>query len=426
MERPNLVVITCHDLGRYLGCYGAPVDSPYLDKLAADGVCFQNAFATSPLCSPSRAAIHTGLYPHRVGVNGLSHPPFSMEIEEPEKHLAHLLADAGYEKRILIGFQHLTMAPETLGYTDTRFKLDSAESISAEASDLIEGLEMDEPFYLEVGFFETHRPFDWGGVEAKPASDGNPFPNLPDSKAAREEAGALAAAVEALDKGVGRILQSLESKGIADNTWVIFVTDHGLPFPRAKGTLYDPGLETTLIMRWPKAGLKDGIEVNGLVSLVDLVPTIVSALECGAAEQLDGIDLWPWLQLGCRDSCPREVVFGEKTFHSGYEPMRSVRSDRYKLIVNFETGPAFDIPTDIIATPTALTVLEELPNLRPVMELYDLEKDPSEKTNLADEPGLKSIRDKLRFSMEQWMLDTGDPLLAGPPKSPRLKLSMDQ
>lgn len=414
MKKPNIMVMTCHDLGRHLGCYGAEVETPHLDRLAGEGMRFRKAFTTAPLCSPSRASLHTGKYPHQVGVNGLSHPPFKMEIEEPEAHLAHHLKRQGYEERILVGFQHLCADSEKLGYSEARFRLGAAESIAEEACTVLDGLSAEEPFYLEVGFFETHRPFDWGGVEAHPPATENPFPYLPDSEAARAEAGALGAAVAALDAGVGRILKTMEERGLGDDTWVIFVTDHGLPFPRAKGTLYDPGLETALIMRWPNGGIPAGAEAGGLVSLVDIVPTILGGIGVGNETSLDGMDLWPWIQSGTGTDGPRKRLFAEKTYHTGYEPMRGIRTEQYKLIVNFETGPAFDVATDIIATPTAATILDQLTALRPAVELYDLDADPLEKVNLAGEPGYEEVVKELREDLFRWMRETEDPLLQGP------------
>jgi arylsulfatase A-like enzyme len=421
MAKPNIVFITCHDLGRYLGCYGAPVSSPNLDRLASDGVLFKTAFAASPLCSPSRAALHTGLTPHQLGVNGLSHPPFGMEIQRPEAHFAHHLSGAGYRERILVGFQHLTADSDSLGYTDARFRLDSADSISAEACEVIQKMDTGSPFYLEVGFFETHRPFDWGNVGPAEQPERNPFPSIPDGKATRAEAAALGGAVKALDDGVGRILEALEKKGISDNTWVVFVTDHGLPFPRAKGTLYDPGLETALLMRWPDGGLCGGIAFPGLVSLIDVVPTMASALKLQVRETLEGVDLWPALSMPAGSSSPRRELFGEKTFHTGYEPLRCIRNARYKLIVNFETGPAFDIATDIVSTPTAPLVLQDLPPLRPTVELYDLQANPQEKNNLAEAADLAIERDRMLQILSDWMRRTSDPLLSGPVESPAFK-----
>src|SRR5579884_2025380 len=160
----NIVLITTHDLGRHLGCYGKnSVNSPHLDNLAQQGILFQNSFCTTPLCSPSRAALHTGRYAHANGMMGLAHAPFNWRLHSGEKHTAQRLREHGYTTA-LIGVQHLTHQPEDLGY-DFVVRRGQARQMGEEAVAFLRSRKQSrQPFYLEVGFFEPHRPYNWGGA----------------------------------------------------------------------------------------------------------------------------------------------------------------------------------------------------------------------------------------------------------------------
>jgi N-sulfoglucosamine sulfohydrolase len=138
MRRPNIVQITCHDLGRHLGCYGIEtVHTPTLDRLAAEGVRFAHSFCTSPGCSPSRAAMATGRYPHANGVMGLAHAHFGWELAPGERHIAGLLAEGGYHT-VLFGLQHVTYHPEKLGFREI-FKDRPADGVAENIEQWLSG-----------------------------------------------------------------------------------------------------------------------------------------------------------------------------------------------------------------------------------------------------------------------------------------------
>lgn len=414
--KPNIVFITCHDLGRHLGCYGRHgIKSPALDKLARGGVVFRNAFCTSSLCSPSRAALHTGRYPHVTGVNGLTHPPFSWRFGAEEWHLARWLRAQGYQETVLLGFQHLSMQPASLGYTRCEFRIESARRLGTAAADYLYSKPAG-PFYLEVGFFEAHRPFDWGGAVPDHSEGLTVLDGWEDTAEVRADFAALRGAVAALDHGVGQIMTALRATGMEENTLVVFTTDHGLPLVRAKSTLYDAGLETALIMRWPAAGLQGGDCYDGLFSNVDIVPTILEGMGLPQPTGVQGASHWPCLRGG--GPMVRQHIFAEKTYHTGYEPMRAVRDERHKLIVNFEIGPAVDVPSDIIETDAFCSLRSEMIPSRKPVELYDLLHDPLERENLAENPALQGVRDNLGSILRNWMRETDDPLLHGPIASP--------
>jgi arylsulfatase A-like enzyme len=393
------------------------VSSPALDRLAATGVRFARSFCTAPQCSPSRASLHTGRYPHSTGVLGLAHAPFGWRLDPRERHMAHILADAGYSTS-LIGMQHLVEhdAAHELGYQRVAPVQPAYEEAEAAIAQLRELSGRDEPFYLEVGFEEPHRPYDFGGAVPDTSRGVAIPPYLPESVEAREDLASFQGAIRQMDEAVGRILHALDQLALAQSTLVVFATDHGAAMPRAKCTLYDPGIEVALLIQYPNGRLGNGQVVSELVSHVDVVPTLLDALDLRKANNLHGRSLWPLLQDAPYE--PRAEVFAEKTFHTHYEPMRAVRTVRHKLIVNLEIGLRFDVPGDILESPMMPLVIRRMLGTRPPLELYDLEQDLWEESNVADQPEYTEVQSDLRNRLLQWMQDTHDPLLTGAPTSP--------
>ncbi len=419
--RPNILLITCHDLGRHLGCYGFDgVESGCLDGLARDGVLFENNFCTAPQCSPSRAALHTGRHAHTVGMLGLAHSPFNWRLHPQEKHMARLFQEAGYETALL-GVQHLTRTRDVaaLGYEhyDTTEPVVPAGRLAERAAAFLGSAERGKrPFYLEVGFFEPHRPYDWGG--ARPARlEGVELPEwIPESPEAIQEFAELHGMIRELDEALGRLLSTLDERSLAEDTWVIFVTDHGLAMPRAKCTLYDPGIAAALIMRWPGGGLTGGRRVGELTSHVDLLPTLLEGLELATPGDLHGRSYWPLLR-GLPYQ-PREQVFAGKTYHTAYEPVRAIRTPTHKLIVNLEVDTLVNVPDDVRDGRIYPAMVRKTTGQRPQVELYDLQRDPLEMNNLSGQPDVAALEEQLLARLLEWMRETQDPLLAGPVASP--------
>jgi N-sulfoglucosamine sulfohydrolase len=412
----SIVLITTHDLGRHLGCYEKhSVNSSHLDGLAQQGILFRNSFCTAPLCSPSRAALHTGRYAHANGMMGLAHAPFNWRLRTGEKHTAQRLREHGYTTA-LVGVQHLTNQPEDLGY-DFVVRRGQARQMGEEAAAFLRSRRRSsQPFYLEVGFFEPHRPYNWGGATPDDSKGSELLPYLPESSEAHQEMAALQGIIRTMDDGVGVILDTLHELAIERDTWVIFTTDHGIAMPRAKSTLYDPGIETALLMRWPAAGLQGGLHLTNMVSNVDIAPTILEGIGLPQPPEMQGKSFWPLLQQA--GYSPRTEIFAEKTYHTYYEPMRCVRTSTHKLIINMEVSSQIDVPNDIRRSPVYPQMLPEITRGRAPIELYDLVNDPLERTNLAGQPGLADIEADLKKSLLHWMQETHDPILNGPITSP--------
>lgn len=439
---PNVVLITSHDLGRFLHCYGVPtVSSPNLDRLAGDGIRFSAAFATAPQCSPSRASLATGRYPHANGVMGLTHGHFGWDLRETETHLAAALrAEAGYATG-LVGVHHESYqgAPETIAARcgfDTFEPGGTAETVRDRALARLDGYAAaDRPFYLQVGFLEVHRlgrsgdetpeamGFLGDHLEPDDAAGVTIPAYLRDTPGTRREIAELQGSVRHLDAAVGAILDRLDTLGLADDTLVIFTTDHGLPLPRAKCSLYDPGLETALIMRLPARGWTGGRVIDAPVSNVDLMPTILTA--SGRADlveddvhALHGIDLAPVLDGRAEPSCDR-ALFGEMTYHDYYDPRRSIRTAQHKLIANFTSAPAFMNPSQSWRPRSDVAVpADPATAYHPPVELYDLVADPGETRDLAEDPAHADVRRELSSRLYAWMANSGDPLLHGAVDSP--------
>lgn len=415
----NILMIDCHDLGQHLGSYGqTSVSSRHLDQLAQAGIRFENSFGTAPQCSPSRAALYTGRYAESNGMFGLSHHPFNWRMHDDEVYLARYLQDAGYETAH-VGIQHVTEssdeAVKALGF-DHVLQGYLAPDVAASAIRFLEE-SSDRPFFLNIGFVEPHRDRT-GGFNYAPADEtlGVVVPSyLPDTPEARQELSQLQGTIRHMDLAIGKILDALKSLNLTNDTWIIFTTDHGLAMPRAKCTMYDPGVKTALIMHAPSLDLVGGRVVNNLVSHVDLVPTILEGLGLPVPDSLQGESYWQFLQ-GKREQT-REMIFAGKTFHTAYEPQRMVRTEQYKLIWNAEVN-IVNVPGDIMHSPIYPQMVDTLTVKPPPFQLYDLKHDPDERINLAEVPDYAPILDDLRQHLLQWMMATGDPILEGPVASP--------
>jgi arylsulfatase A-like enzyme len=422
----DVVVITSHDIGRHLHCYGVgSVVSSNLDSLAARGVRFEKAFATAPQCSSSRASLATGLYPHNNGVMGLAHAGFDWELTPSAPHAASLLAGVGFETH-LFGGQHVTLHPERLGFghmhpTGHEHGNMTGKIIAAAVEELLQSDLDDRRLYLEINFEDTHRPYPSVGVDASEEVEIPAY--LPAGPEAEAEMTALQAAIGEMDVAAGRVLAALEKAGRAATALVVFTTDHGLAMPRAKCTLYDPGLEVALIVLWPDGGIVSGSVRTELISNIDVLPTLLEAAGAAVPAQIQGRSFLPLLRGVAYE--PREVIYAEKTFHSYYDPMRCVRTRRHKYIRNFETAFAVEVPGDVQQGPIFRANVSRYSTDRPnAVELYDLEADPLEEHNLSGGSSVTAIEEELSAELWRWMRETEDPLLQGPVASPRYRLAM--
>lgn len=407
-SRPNIVFVICHDLGQYVGCLGAPIATPNIDALAAEGVLFSHYACTAASCSPSRGSIITGRYPHNNGLVGLAH--LGWEVGANEVTLPMYLNRAGYSTH-LIGHQHEHNEPARLGYQHINIFPPHARDVARTVCEFFREVDRDRPFFVSAGFGEPHRPYAREGYEREDPARVAPLPWLPDRPGIREDLAGLYGLIWRVDEAVGTIRQGLADSGLADNTVLIFTTDHGIAMPRAKGTCYDPGIMTTLIWSWP--GHFSGGRVQGeLLTNCDTLPTILELAGVRPPQCLDGRSY-----LGLLDGAdyePREDIFAEMTWHDKYNPMRAVRTNRFKYIRNFGERPLVYLPKDVWDGPAGQEMREDYyRSKRPQEELYDLDKDPLEMNNVIDHPDYQDAAWALRTRVYNWMVESNDPLLYG-------------
>ncbi|MEM6560698.1 MAG: sulfatase-like hydrolase/transferase, partial [Planctomycetota bacterium] len=276
-RRLNIVYLNSHDTGRYIQPYGHAVPTPNLQRFAEQGVLFRRAFCNAPTCSPSRAALLTGMHAHQCGMLGLAHRGF--QLKNPDHHLARHLHAHGY-RTAQCGINHVG----DIGYDDQLPNGDGRERTDNVCRWLRDLAPDAGPFYLEVGFNETHRTagkqLQWHNGPESPAGDPRyvrvPDP-LPDTPQTRADFADYVVAAERLDGFYGDILSALDDAGHADDTLVIITTDHGIAFPGMKSSLTDHGTGVLMMLRGPDAATCGGKVVDALVQHLDVFPTVCAA-----------------------------------------------------------------------------------------------------------------------------------------------------
>jgi N-sulfoglucosamine sulfohydrolase len=433
-RKPNVLIFIPHDLGDRLGCYGyRSVKSPNIDKLASRGVRFTNYFTAAPECTPSRAGMFTGLYTHQNGLMGLTHRGW--EFNPGVEHLAKRFWRGGYQT-CLFGWQHEIwgMASE-LGYNhqfDQRSMNEAYETapICESVARFVQSPEAsgERPWFACVGFQDVHRP--WKAETSFSPDEVEVPPYLPDDPAVRKDFAQFHGCIAGMDAAVGKALDALERSPAAENTIVIFTTDHGIPFPGAKSTYYDPGIKIPLIVRWP-GHTKEAQVRDQLLSNLDFFPTLLDACGLPIPDGLEGRSFRPLLEGGPCDE--RQEVFGALYYDSLYDPMHMVRTRRYKYIRSFAVTPQdarnCDPATlakhvggrwiraddgDVQNSLTWEFMKAAGPySMPPPEELYDLQTDPLEQHNLAADPAHASVLADLRARLQEMMKRTKSPLLSG-------------
>ena len=391
--KPNVVYLHSHDTGRYVQPYGYPVPTPNIQHLADQGVLFRQAFCAAPVCSGSRAALLTGQCTHATGMLGLAHRGY--RLRHPERHMVNVLRDAGYWSG-LIGEQHVSADPHELGY-DQVVDLDTTRvsDVAPAATKLIaERASEPAPFFLSVGFFETHREF-FEPSSIRDVLYSRPPENVPDNPQTRRDMASFRASARSLDQGVGTVLNALEENGLADNTLVFMTTDHGLAFPDAKCTMYDRGIGVILIMRGP-GGFERGRVSDSLVCQLDLYPTICDVVGLEYPLWLEGKSLLPLVRGDVTEI--HDEIFAEVTYHAAYEPQRAVRTSRYKYMRRYDDHHRGRVLANLDDSLTKDVLLQAgWGDVDPPREaLFDLWLDPSEGENRIDDPALTQLAEDLR------------------------------
>lgn len=440
-----------------------------LEAFAAEGMCFERAYTTAPQCAPSRASIFAGRNPVDMGVTRFAQPvrrdiPFFSDIlrasgywagiEGRNHHLAGRGDDPAHVKQVLAE-TGLSAIGERFDYVNTvNFKKDPPERARQLLGQALDKVPTGKPFFLYFGFNQTHRPFVADSRDIDPAKLKLP-PDWPDLPEVRQDYANYLADLRAMDRGFGAMMVELKARGLAENTIVVFMGDNGDAMYRGKGTLYERGNHVPLIVRWPGV-VKPGSRNAALVSGVDLAPTFLQAAGLKPDAKMSGMSLASVLR-GAADNGRRFVVTergwhpGALTVSEGLDYARAITGQRYKLIYNAQPAqpyspvdqggrflskisgggegeikgeaiPAVARSDEERATPAWRAVVrahraKALPEVieriyfkrpRPIFELYDLERDPFELTNLAGRPELKEVETELRQELDKWMALNGD------------------
>jgi N-sulfoglucosamine sulfohydrolase len=407
-DRPNILYMHSHDTGRYIQPFGYPVSTPNLQKLAEEGVLFKKYFTTHPTSSASRASLLTGMYPHNNGMIGLAHRGFV--LKDPKTHINFTLKKHGYYS-VLSGVQHEVAAniPEFFKETGYDEYLGKPNEAHLKAAEWLEK-EHKSPFFLAVGFQETHREYPKHKNDINPDHLLPPQP-LPDVPEVRQDMADYIESARTLDEKMGIVLAALRRNGLEDNTLVICTTDHGIAFPTMKCNLYDAGTGIFLIMRGPK-GFSGGKTINSMVCVIDIFPTICDLLSIEKPAWLDGTSVMPLI---CNEKEEiREEVFCQVNYHASYEPIRAIRTKKYKYIRRFGDKKTPVLPN----CDDGLSKKFWLDNgwkdkIMPAEELYELDFDPNERNNLVIDPLNQVVLKEMRIRLDQMMKKTGDPLIKG-------------
>ncbi len=430
---PNLILIIADDMAwDDCGAYGHPsIQTPNIDRLAREGMKFTNAFLTTNSCSPSRASIITGKYPHQTDAEQLHWPLPADQVTFVEQ-----LKEAGYWTG-QAGKWHLgdavkdrfdlVLAEGTGGFVykegEDNNKITTAEDGSGCQNwlPLLESRPVGQPFFLWLAAVDPHRPYLPGTI-ARPhqPEEVRLPPYLPDRIEVRSDFAAYYDEIGRMDDYIGKLLRALEEQQISENTVVLFISDNGRAFPREKTTLYDGGIKTPWIVRWP-AQITSGTTTAALVSSVDIAPTFLKLAGLEVGEDWIGEDFTPIL--GDASTAIRDFIYAEDHWHDFEDFGRAIRDTSFKYIKNYYPDLPNTPSADALRSSTFQKMLvmrqdDELSDdqmacfrqPRPQEELYEVAIDPYELNNLANNPEYGAILAQMRLRLEEIRNRTNDRL----------------
>jgi len=409
--RPNFVLIIGDDISvSDFGCYGHPsIRTPHVDKLAAGGLRFANAYLTTSQCSPTRCSLITGRYPHNTGAPELHSP-----LPEGQVMFPAILRKAGYYTAAA-GKWHMG------NYAKGAFDKVVGGGGSGGEERWVQCLQQrpkNRPFLMWFAAYDAHR--GWSpDKEGKPHTPRDAVipPYLIDTPAVRKDMAQYYDEVQRLDRYTGLVARELKKQGQLENTVIVFMADNGRPFPRCKTRLYDSGVKTPLVVHWP-AGIKARGKVSSsLVSTIDLAPTFLELAGLKSPESFQGVSMAPLL--ADPKAATRKYVFAEHNWHGQIAHERMVRHGDYVYIRNAHPqlpqicGLDSQCPQKelrALAKQGKLTPaqLDPLLEPRPAEELFNVADDPHQVKNIAGNPEHRKVLASLRTLMDQWQKRTGD------------------
>ena len=411
-ERPNFIILIADDVSASdVGAFGHPhVRTPNIDRLAQAGMRMDCAFLTTSSCSPSRSSILSGRYPHNTGAGELHLPLPAEQILMTEP-----LREAGYFTAASANW-HLGEA--------ARAKFDRVVDEGGPSGceawvKLLDERPRDRPFFLWLASHDAHRPFLAGKVRQLHTADDAVVPSfLPDVPEVREELAIYYDEISRMDSYLGQVLDALDEQGQSENTVVLFLADNGRPFPRCKHTVYDSGVRTPLILRWPAKVQADSVVAN-LVSVIDIAPTFLELAGLTPGPSFQGRSFATLFEDSSREI--RRYVFSERNWHDFQSRERGVRSKEFLYIRNAFAHLPRTPPLDVLQSKTygvmrdmwsAGTLspgeMDSFVEPRPAEELYRTKDDPHQMNNLAEVPQYAKVLEEMREAYSQWAERTGD------------------
>ncbi|MFW5751823.1 MAG: sulfatase, partial [bacterium] len=414
--KPNIIIFIADDVSwNDLGCYGNDqIETPVTDKLASNGIRFNNVYLTASSCSPSRNSILTGRYPHNTGAAELhTEPPLDMvSLPEMLKSIGYFTAHSGkwhMGKYIEKGFDVISRDYEEIGHSGS----DSWVRVLKERP-------KDQPFFLWYASLDAHRP--WGDNQY--SGTHNPDSVIPpvylhNGKETQQDLARYYDEIFRFDKRIGEVIEELESQRVLENTLIIIMADNGRPFPHSKSRVNDRGMKTPFIIHWPeKIGEKSRVS-NSLISAIDIAPTIMEIAGAEAPISFQGQSFLAVIEDPSENF--RNYVFAEHNWHDFEAHERMVRNKDFMYILNSRPNKPQLGPLDALNSPSfrELKILHDQGKLsaaqsdvfvspRPYEELYDCKNDSLQLLNVASVPEYTEHLEKLRSILKQWMNDTGD------------------
>ena len=430
-ERPNMILFIADDVSwNDLGCYGnGAARTPNIDRLAANGRRFDEAYLTASSCRPSRSSIITGRYPHNNGKASELHQPISANLP----WFPRLLKDAGYYTA-LVGKHHMTNDKPAEGTSPQPEPFDLVTTGKVKGNSgghalwvqTVQDRPREQPFFFWFAANDAHRAWDadkeWDADTYGPMHNPKDVivpPYLVDDADTRQDLASYYNEVTRFDHYIGEVVKELEAEGTLDNTLIFILADNGRPFPRAKTRLHDSGMKTYLVAHWPAGIEKAGTPTPSLASVIDLTPTYLSAAGVSVPETMQGVSLLPLLKDPGAEV--RKYAFSEHNWHDYEAHARSVRTEGFLYIRNNRPNQPWQGPADSVRSPShvSLQATRDAGKLtaaqadvfaapRAQEELYRTAADSEQLENLADNPDYASVKKRLSMLLDRWVDETGD------------------
>jgi arylsulfatase A-like enzyme len=415
IKQPNFIVFIADDAA-WNDCkpYGNEViKTPNINKLAEEGLVFDNAFLTASSCSPSRCSILTGRYPHSTGA-----PELHMPLPADQVLFAGELQKAGYYT-VVAGKYHIGQP---------RSEFDSIYGGGPSGCEnwvrAMENRPKGKPFFMWLAAIDPHRTYQPNTIpEPHEPSKVVVPPYLPDADSTRKDLALYCDEISRLDSYLGKVMEILQEQGVDDNTMVIYMTDNGRPFPRAKTRLYDSGIKTPFIVRWP-AKIKKG-RTDALISSIDIAPTFCELAGANISETFQGVSFVP--VINDYSATVRDYIAGEHNWHDYQAFERAIRDSEFLYIRNSFPELNASPPADAVGSLTYREMIKmyragELNGNqldcfvapRPEEELYDVVNDPYQFNNLAENTGYTEILAKMRNKLDEWIIQYNDTIPENP------------